>query len=105
VVPLLEETLVSWSLVIDECGGYEDLRGSNHQSVIPCVHGRMELYCSSLSCLCEPETYLFPVDGPPLVKWRLPEPFIAQGGVVTTSPEAQQVASGQVKPYAVGYDT
>jgi hypothetical protein len=38
VVLLLEETLISWSLAIDECGGYEDLRGSGHRSVIPYVH-------------------------------------------------------------------
>jgi hypothetical protein len=35
------------------------------------------------------------------LKWRLPEPFIAQGRTVTMSHKAQQVASGQVKPYAV----
>jgi hypothetical protein len=28
VVLLLDEALVSWSLTIDERGGYEDLRGS-----------------------------------------------------------------------------
>jgi hypothetical protein len=48
VVLLLERTLVSWSLVMDERGGHEDLRGSGRQSVIPYVHGRTELYCSSL---------------------------------------------------------
>jgi hypothetical protein len=48
VVILLEGDLVSWSLAIDERGGYEDLRGSGHRSVIPYVHGRIELYCSSL---------------------------------------------------------
>jgi hypothetical protein len=36
-------------------------------------------------------------------KWRLPEPFTAQGRAVTTSPKARQVASGQIKPYAVGH--
>jgi hypothetical protein len=41
--------LVSWSLVMDEHGEYEDLRGSGWQSVIPYVHGRMELYCSILA--------------------------------------------------------
>jgi hypothetical protein len=37
------------------------------------------------------------------MKWRLSEPFIAQGRAVTTSPKARQVASGQVKSYAVGH--
>ncbi len=40
VVLLLEVDLVSWSLAIDECGGYENLRGLDHRSVIPYVHGR-----------------------------------------------------------------
>jgi hypothetical protein len=84
VVILLERVLVSWSLVIDERGGYEDLRGSVCQSVIPYVHGRTGLYCSSLPCLCESE-HFFRLS---LVKWRLPEPFIAQGWAVTMSPEA-----------------
>jgi hypothetical protein len=38
------------------------------------------------------------------VKWHLHEPFIAQGRTITMSPEARQVASGQVKPYAVGHN-
>jgi hypothetical protein len=33
------------------------------------------------------------------VKWRMPEPFIAQGTVVTLRPEAQQVAPRWLKPY------
>jgi hypothetical protein len=40
--------LVSWSLAMDERGGHEDLCGSGHQSVIPYVYKRTELYCSSL---------------------------------------------------------
>jgi hypothetical protein len=100
VVLLLEGTLVSWSLAIDECGGHEDLCGSDRQSVIPYVHVRTGLYCLSLSCLCELETYLFPTP----VKWHFPESFISQGRTVTMSPEARHVASGQVKPYAVGHD-
>jgi hypothetical protein len=36
------------------------------------------------------------------VKWRMLEPFIAQGWAVTMGPEARQVASGHVKPYVVG---
>jgi hypothetical protein len=55
VILLLEGALVSWSLAMDERGGHEDLRGSGRRSIIPYVHGRTELYCSSLY---EPE--LFP---------------------------------------------
>jgi hypothetical protein len=44
VVLLLEGGLVSWSLAMDKRGGHEDLRGSDRRSVIPYVHGRMELY-------------------------------------------------------------
>jgi hypothetical protein len=39
------------------------------------------------------------------MKWRLPEPFTAQGQTVTMSPEARQVALGQVKPYAIGHNS
>jgi hypothetical protein len=53
VVLLLEMDLVSWSLAIDKCGGHEDLCGSDRRSVIPYVHGRTELYCSTLPYLCE----------------------------------------------------
>jgi hypothetical protein len=88
VVLLLKRALVSWSLAIDEHGGHEDLCGSGRRSVIPYVHGRTGLYCSSLPCLCEPEPFSTPV------KWHLPEPLIAQGRTVTMSPEARQVASG-----------
>jgi hypothetical protein len=48
VVLLLEEVLVSWSLAMNERGAHKDLYGSNHRSVIPYIHGRTELYCSSL---------------------------------------------------------
>jgi hypothetical protein len=48
VVLLLEGVLVSWSLAMDECGRHEDLRGSGRRSVIPYVHRKTELYCSSL---------------------------------------------------------
>jgi hypothetical protein len=89
MVFLLERVLVSWSLAIDEHGGYEDLCDSDHRSVIPYVHGRTGLYCSSMSYLCEPESFFRP---PPL-KWCLPEPFIAQGRTVTMSLEARQVTS------------
>jgi hypothetical protein len=57
MVLLLEGDLVSWSLAMDDHGGHKDLRGSDRQSVIPYVHGRRELYYSSLPCLCEPEPY------------------------------------------------
>jgi hypothetical protein len=51
VVLLLKRDLVSWLLAIDECDGHEDLCGSGHRSVIPYIHGRIELYCSSLPCV------------------------------------------------------
>jgi hypothetical protein len=51
VIFLLEETLVSWSLAMDERGEHENLRGSGRRSIIPYVHERTELYCSSMSCL------------------------------------------------------
>jgi hypothetical protein len=80
VVLLLEGSLVSWSLSMDERGGHEDLRGSGRRSVIPYVHRRTELYCSSL--------YLEPAFSSAPEKWRLSEPFIAQGRAVTMSHEA-----------------
>jgi hypothetical protein len=99
---LMEGALVSWSLAIDEYGGHEDLCGSGRRSVIPYVHGRTGLYCSSLPCLCEPEPYLFPAVGRPTpVKWRLPDPFIAQGRAVTFRPGARQVALRWLKPYTI----
>jgi hypothetical protein len=51
VVLLLERVLVSWLLGMDECGGHEDLWGLGQRSIIPYVHRRAELYCSSLPCL------------------------------------------------------
>jgi hypothetical protein len=54
MVLLLERDLVSWSLAIDEYGGHEDLCGLGRCSIIPYVHGRTELYCSSLPCLSLP---------------------------------------------------
>jgi hypothetical protein len=92
VVLLLEGALVSWSLAMIECGGYKDLRGSGRRSVIPYVHRRTELYCSSLPCMSLP--FL-----PAPEKWRLSEPFIAQGQAVTMSHEARQVALRWLKPY------
>jgi hypothetical protein len=57
VVILLERVLVFWLLAIDEHDGYEDLCGLVRQSVIPYVHERTGLYCSSLPCLCESEPF------------------------------------------------
>jgi hypothetical protein len=85
-VLLLEESLLFWSLAIDE-HGHENLRGSGHRSVIPYVHMRTELYYSIMSCLCEPEPYLS--FRPTHVKWRIPEPFITQGRTVIMSPDAR----------------
>jgi hypothetical protein len=95
VVLLWGKPLASWLLAIDEHSGHEDLRGSDRRSVIPYVHERTELYCSNLY---EPESFLFLTSW----KWRLPESFITQGRVVYNEPKARQVASGQVKPYAIG---
>jgi hypothetical protein len=50
-------------------------------------------------CPCESEPFFFLNPW----KWCLPEPFIAQGQTVITSPKARQVTSGQVKPFAVGH--
>jgi hypothetical protein len=82
---------------MDERGGHKDLRGSGHRSVIPYVHRKTELYCSSLPCLS-----LSFLSAP--LKWRLPEPFIAQGRAVTMNPDVRHVALGQVKPYVVGHN-
>jgi hypothetical protein len=76
VVLLLDGALVSWSLAIDERGGHEDLRGSGRRSVISYVHGRMELYCSSLPCLSLPF-----LSAP--VKRRFLKLFITQGRAIT----------------------
>jgi hypothetical protein len=52
---------------------------------------KYDLACVSLSFFL----FLTPM------KWCLPESFIAQGQVVTISPKARQVASGQVKSYVI----
>jgi hypothetical protein len=49
MVLLLDGVLVFWSLGMDERGRHEDLRGLAHRSIIPYIHGRTELYCSSLT--------------------------------------------------------
>jgi hypothetical protein len=54
MVLLLEGVVVSWLLAMDEHGEHEDLRGSGRRSVIPYIHERTKLYCSSLPCLSLP---------------------------------------------------
>jgi hypothetical protein len=99
MVLLLQRALVSRSLAMDELGGREDLCDSDHRSIIPYVHGRMVLYYSSLiSSIYVSLSLSFFSDS---LKWCLLEPFIAQSRTITTSFKARQVASGQVKLYAV----
>jgi hypothetical protein len=54
VVLLWGRPLPSWLLAIEEHSGHEGLRGSDHRSIIPYIHERTELYCSSLY---EPEPF------------------------------------------------
>jgi hypothetical protein len=82
VIFLLKGALVSWLLALGERGGHDDLRGLGHQSIIPYVHGRTELYCSILPYM----SLSFPV------KRCVPGPFIAQGRVVIMRPGSRQVA-------------
>jgi hypothetical protein len=49
VVLLLGMAFTSWSLAMDEHGEHRDLRDSDCWSIIPYVHRRMGLYCSSLA--------------------------------------------------------
>jgi hypothetical protein len=98
MVLLLERALVYWSLVFDERGGQGNLRGSGHRSVIPYVHGRTVLYCSSLPCL---SFIFFPAYLSTPMNRRLPEHFIAQGRALTLRPVARQVAPRWLKPYTV----
>jgi hypothetical protein len=92
MVLLLEGVLITWLLAMDERDGHEYLRGLDCRRVIPYIHGRTELYCSSLY---EPELFFSLT----LVKRCLSGPFIAQGRVVTMRPEARQVAPRWLKPY------
>jgi hypothetical protein len=89
VVFLLERAVVSWSLAMDERDGHEDLCGSGRRIVIPYVHKRTELYYSSLY---ELEAAYLSVNlfSTPVTRC-LPDPFIAQGRVVTMRTDAQQV--------------
>jgi hypothetical protein len=101
VVLLLDRALVSWPLAMDERSGHEDLRASGRRSVISYVHGRIGLYCSSLPCLklpFRPSDFDRPIFPTP-VKRCLPDPFIAQGRIVTMRPGARQVAPRWLKPY------
>jgi hypothetical protein len=54
--------LASWLLAMDEHSGLEDLRGLGRRSVIPYIHRRTELYCSSLYEL-EPSLFSPPRSG------------------------------------------
>jgi hypothetical protein len=89
---LLERVLVSWSLAIDERGGYEDLRGSDRRSIIPYVHERAGVALLK-PALPEPAFLSIPV------KQHLSDPFIAQGRSVTLRPGARQVVPRWLKPY------
>jgi hypothetical protein len=98
VVLLRGRSLAFWLFALDERGGHDDLCGLGHLSIIPYVHGRTELYfCSSLPCLS-----LFYFSSP--WKWRLPEPFIAQGRVATMSPQGPTGGLGVGEPYTVGHN-
>jgi hypothetical protein len=44
VVLFWGRSLASWLLALGERGGHDDLCGSGRLSVIPYVHGRIELY-------------------------------------------------------------
>jgi hypothetical protein len=54
---LLRRALASWSLAINERGGRKDLCGLGRRNIIPYIHRRTGLYCSSPSCLCELEPF------------------------------------------------
>jgi hypothetical protein len=80
MVLLWGRPLASWLLALGEHDGHEDLHGSGRWSVIPYIHGRMELYYSSLPCLSLPFR-------PTFWKWHLPGSFIAQGQVIYNEPQ------------------
>jgi hypothetical protein len=65
----------------------------------PISTGEWNYIAQAWPCPCELEPFFFPTPW----KWRLPEPFIAQGRTVITSPKTRQLISGQVKPYAIGH--
>jgi hypothetical protein len=97
VILLWGRPLASWLLAIDEHSGLKGLRGLGHQSIIPYVHGKTVLYCSSLY---EPEPFLFltPRKCPP-------EPFIAQGRLVYNEPPRPDRWPRVGKPYTVGHNS
>jgi hypothetical protein len=49
MVLCLEHALVSWLLSRDGHGEHNGLHGLGYRNVTPYVHGRRELYCSSLA--------------------------------------------------------
>jgi hypothetical protein len=86
---------------MDERGGYEDLRASGRQSVIPYVHGRTGVVLLK-PALPEPAFSSTGLDRPIFltpVKRCLPGPFIAQGRVVTMRSGARQVVPRWLKHY------
>jgi hypothetical protein len=89
---LLKRVLVSWLLSIDEHGGHKDLCDLGCQSIIPYVHGRTELYFTSL-----PIYFLALTDPREEVSARAF--YIAQGRVVTLRPGAREVAPRWLKSY------
>jgi hypothetical protein len=94
VVLLLEGHRSLGELAIREYGRHKDLRGSGRRSVIPYVHGWMELYCWVLvldwGVRCSPSVspcvYVEFIPGLRLCDCRLPGPFIPQGRAVTGRP-------------------
>jgi hypothetical protein len=98
VVLLWRRYLSSWLLALDKHSGHEDLRGLGRWSVIPYIHRRTELYCSNMY---EHEPFLFLT----VLKWRLPEPFIAQGRVVYNESQGPIGGLEVGKPYVVGYNS
>jgi hypothetical protein len=97
VVLLWGRSLASWLLAIDEHNGHKGLRDLARRSVIPYIHGRTELYYSSLY---EPKPFLFLTSQ----KWRPPEPFIAQGRVVYNEPPSPTSDPRAGKSYTVGHN-
>jgi hypothetical protein len=97
VVLLWGRPLASWLLALGEHGEHEDLRDSDCLSVMPYVHGRTELYCDQI-CLA------WAFFSPAPWKWRLSEPFIAQGRTATMSPQGPTGGPGVGEPYTVGHN-
>jgi hypothetical protein len=98
VVLLWGRHLASWLVAIDEHSGLKGFHGSGRRSIIPYVHGRTVLYCSSMY---EPEPFLFLTPR----KWCPPEPFIAQGRVVYNEPQGLTGDPRVGKAYTVGHNS